>query len=647
MLPVKSNSMSTLVMLVTLGLSSPVLLTKIQLANAQNQTSPAPTTIKIDNLTRMAPINQVLKSRYESQFPDTTIQIQSQSPDSTLESLQNKEADLAAISRLLTPEEKAQGLVQTPITREKIAIVIGKDNPLAQELTIDQVVKIFQGKITDWSELGGKPGSIRVIHRPLANNLQSTLQTYDLFKQATFEAGKNTVQLDKDGVETLVAQLGTDGISYALASQILNVEGIRPVSMYKTLPDDPRYPFSQPFTYVYQGTPNTATQAFLDFVASEEGEQAIAEAKTQPPLPSDPNSGNPNSSTTPKANTSSQGNSTDGTSSSTSQPTSSTVANNPTEPGTSTPGEAQDGNNGFGWLPIGLLALVVGGVAAGILAALSKKRQQPQAPPRPAPNYAEKIGSTRLQTTTTQLQESPASPAEDPTPEGTENPPFSEEENPLSSSNIAWEATTLGVSATGLAANLPHPTPAPIEDESQISERVDITSKELEAQTRIQNPKTELQDTPPSLRESETQWQDPSGIPIQDPGQTWIQEEEFPQDFDSGTTQLQDPNTTQLQDLNATQLQDPSTTQLQDPRQTWIQEEEFPQDFDSGTTQLQDPNTTQLQDLNATQLQDPSTTQLQDPRQTWIQEEEFPQDFDSGTTQLQDSDTQLQDRDIS
>ncbi|NJM67685.1 MAG: solute-binding protein [Acaryochloris sp. RU_4_1] len=599
MLPVKSTSMSTFAMLVTLGLSSPVFLTKVQLANAQTQSSPAPKTLKIDNLTRMAPINQVLKSGYEGQSPDITIQIRSQSPDSTLESLQNKEADLAAISRLLTPEEKAQGMIQTPITREKIAIVVGKDNPLAQELTIDQVVKIFQGEITDWSELGGKPGSIRVIHRPLANNLQSTLQTYDLFKQATFNASENTIQLDKDNVEALVAELGTDGISYALASQILNAEGIRPVSMYKTLPDDPRYPFSQPFTYVHQGTPNAATQAFLDFAASEEGEQAIAQAKTQPPLASDQDSGNPTSSTDPKP--------TDDPSISTPLPNSSTATSNPTEPGTNTQGETQNGNNGLGWLPIGLLSLVLGGGAVGILAALSKKRQQPQAPPRPAPNYAEKIGSTRLQTTTTQLQESPASPVVAPIPEGTESPPFPEEESPLSSSDIALGATTLGVTATGLAANLPHPTSTPIEDESQISERVDITSKELEAQTRIQNPKTELQDTLPSLREPETQWQDPGAIPIPDPGQTWIQEEPFPQDVDSGTTQLQDPHTTQLQD--------------------------------SGTTQLQDPSTTQLQD--------PSITQLQDPRQTWIQEEEFPQDFDPGTTSIQESDTQLQDRDIS
>lgn len=157
MQPKRPTSMSTFAMLVTLGVSSPFILAEFQFAPVQAQTSPAPTTIRIDNLTRMAPINQALKKQYETQFSDTTIEIKPQQADSNLQPLQNKQADLAAISRLLTDEEKAQGLVQVPVTREKIAIVVGKDNAFAAGLTIDQVVKIFRGEITDWSQLGANP----------------------------------------------------------------------------------------------------------------------------------------------------------------------------------------------------------------------------------------------------------------------------------------------------------------------------------------------------------------------------------------------------------------------------------------------------------------------------------------------------------
>ena len=42
-------------------------------------------------------------------------------------------ADLAAISRSLTPEEKAQGLAVVAIAREHSALVIGIENPYTRE----------------------------------------------------------------------------------------------------------------------------------------------------------------------------------------------------------------------------------------------------------------------------------------------------------------------------------------------------------------------------------------------------------------------------------------------------------------------------------------------------------------------------------
>lgn len=505
---------------------------------------------------------------------------------------------------------------------------------------------------------GGKPGPIRVIHRPIANNLQGTLQTYELFRQATFEAGGNTVQLDQDSLTALAAELGSDGISYALASQMLDAKGVRPVSMYNTLPDDPRYPFSQPFTYVYQGKPSPSTQTFLDYVASDQGQQAIAEAKTQPDLFSniDANS----SSSTPSGDPTADNN----PSETTENPSSATSNSNTSDPDSSADpsDQTQEGSNGLGWLPIGLMVLVLGGVVGGILKTMLSKRQ-PKTPPRPAPNYAEKIRPTTIQGSSTQLQKSPESSS-------SPSPPIAAENSSLSPENMVLGATA-GAAAAGVAETLASPDTS--EAEPQSSEWVDITSKELQAQTRIQNPKTELQDTPPSARNPKTQ--------LQDAAATQLQSFETVDDSDSevadaGTTQLQDPSPTQVQDPSATKLQDPSQTQLQDPKQTWAQDEAFPQSSDASATklqdpsatqlqdpsptqlqdssptqlqdpsptQLQDPSPTQLQDSSPTQLQDSSPTQLQDPKETWSQDEAFPEDMDDSQTQLQDpSQTQLQD----
>ncbi|MBW4579792.1 MAG: DUF4912 domain-containing protein [Tildeniella nuda ZEHNDER 1965/U140] len=79
--------------------------------------------------------------------------------------------------------------------------------------------------------------------------------------------------------------------------------------MHKTLPDDPRYPFSQPLAYVYKGTPSPAVLAFLGVAtapaskgiieaARETGTKAAADAS---PIPSSPSPISPSPETSPTA----------------------------------------------------------------------------------------------------------------------------------------------------------------------------------------------------------------------------------------------------------------------------------------------------------------------------------------------------------
>ncbi|MGR3273552.1 substrate-binding domain-containing protein [Acaryochloris marina NIES-2412] len=670
MRPKRSTSISKLAMVVTLGVSSAILVSESDWQRVQAQD--AATTIRINNLTRMAPINQTLKQGYETQTPGATVEIKRQQADAPLQ-VEGQQADLAAISRLLTEEEKGQGLVQVPVTREKIAIVVGQDNPFAKGLTIDQVVKIFRGEITNWSQLGGPSAPIRVIHRPIASNLQSTLQTYELFRAANFEAGGQIVQLDQDNVAALMDELGKDGISYALASQIGEAEAIRPISMYDTLPDDPRYPFSQPFTYVYEGTPTASTKTFLDFVASAPGQAAIVEAKTQSAIDdtsangsstndsaqdgkTDTNAGsvdNAQSDNAQSANTSSA--SSDGSSASNPDGTgSSTVAS------TDTAGEAQDTSGGLGWLPIALVTLVLGGLVGGVLKTLLAK-SKPKPAPRPAPNYAEKIRPTRIQAPETELQELPSSSPSVPVGEAGSSP--------LSPENVV-----LGAAAASAVNEMATPSETKLqgsETELQVSEmepqvpdeRVDITSRDLQAKTRIQTPKTELQDTPPSQRGPKTQIQDPTATQLQvpdsedlaasaalnlDSSPTQLYDPTTTQLQDPSNTQLQEPHPTQLQDSSPTQLQDLSATQLQEPNPTQLQDPSSTQLQDSSPTQLQDPSATQLQDPHPTQLQDSSPTQLQEPQQAWMEDVDNPFGIDSPPTQLQDPrQTWIQDEELS
>ncbi|MEO0014248.1 MAG: hypothetical protein RLZZ535_2637, partial [Cyanobacteriota bacterium] len=167
MLHKRHNSVATLAILLSLvGVSEPAkafLLAQSDTAPnafAVPDKLPQDTTVKIAASSSINGISTSLKESFTTKYPQAKVNIKTQDSVSALKSLSEGQADLAAIGRVLTAAEKAQGFISVPISREKIAIIVSKNNPFNGNLTIDQFAKIFRGEITDWAEIGGTPGKI-------------------------------------------------------------------------------------------------------------------------------------------------------------------------------------------------------------------------------------------------------------------------------------------------------------------------------------------------------------------------------------------------------------------------------------------------------------------------------------------------------
>jgi len=240
------------------------------------------TRVRIDGDRSMTAINQQLKAQYQEQFPGTQVEIDAQGTDVALQKLLKDEIDLAAIGRPLTAAEKAKGLIEIPLSQERIAVIVGRNNPFKENLTVDQFVKIVRGDITDWAEVGGEPGAIRFIDRPTSSDTRLALSRYGLFPEGGFTTGANTVQLDKDDTAAVIQALGRDGIGYGIASQLVNQSNARIVKlvvMHEALPDDPLYPYAQPRGYAYKKSPDGAARSFLGLATTGAGLAAIDAAK--------------------------------------------------------------------------------------------------------------------------------------------------------------------------------------------------------------------------------------------------------------------------------------------------------------------------------------------------------------------------------
>ncbi|MBD2036231.1 DUF4912 domain-containing protein [Leptolyngbya sp. FACHB-321] len=242
--------------------------------------APSGTTVTVNGSSSMATINQALKKVYEEKYVGSSVTLAEEGSDAALKALQEGKVDLAAIGRPLTEEEKEQGLVATPIARQKIALIVSPGNPFTGDITFDKFAKIFRGEIKNWSELGGSPGVIRFIDRPVLSDTRQAFRSYPVFQKAPFKAGAKTQKTAQDSTDEVVQALGTDGIGYAMANQVFDRKDVRIIPMHGTFPADLRYPFSQPLAYVYKGTPSPAVVSFLAVATAPENLSVIETALT-------------------------------------------------------------------------------------------------------------------------------------------------------------------------------------------------------------------------------------------------------------------------------------------------------------------------------------------------------------------------------
>lgn len=287
--PIYKSSPAPLGMLLAIAIAPQSLLAQTSASETfpLPSTVPSGTNVQIAGSNAMEKVNAGLKQRFEKKFPGTEVKVAYSNVDAALQELIDGKVDLVAIGRPLTAEEKAKGLSQLAFARHKMAIFVSANNPYpparqAQtSLSNEQFAKIFRGEITNWSEVGGKSGEIKVIDRPDSSESRQALGRYkNVFPEDSLKVGSNGVQLTSDRTEDVIKELGNNGISYAPAGEVVDNPGVRVLWLYNTPPTNPKYPFSLPLSYVYKGaTPPDKVKAFLGYALAPENQDIITDAR--------------------------------------------------------------------------------------------------------------------------------------------------------------------------------------------------------------------------------------------------------------------------------------------------------------------------------------------------------------------------------
>jgi phosphate transport system substrate-binding protein len=243
---------------------------------------PAGTTVSIDGSTSMVLINEALKAGFVGAFPGSVVSTAAVGTDNGIQALLGGSISLAAISRPLTAEEQGRGLAAVPVARDRIALVVGIDNPFRRGLSRSQVVRIFRGEVTNWTTLGGADRPIRVLNRPSVSGTHQAFSTIVLGGQP-FGSTPTITTLARDATTPMLRLLGSDGIGYATYGQVADQKTVRVVPVDGTTPEAELYPFQRPLFYAYRQPADPAVKAFLGFALSPAGKAEIEAGLKGPP----------------------------------------------------------------------------------------------------------------------------------------------------------------------------------------------------------------------------------------------------------------------------------------------------------------------------------------------------------------------------
>lgn len=166
--------------------------------------------------------------------------------------------------------EQAKELVDHQVCVVGFATVVNK-NVKVDNLTKQQLIDIFTGKITNWKEVGGDDMKIVIINRPKSSGTRATFKKYALDGKEEAE-GKALTEDSSGTVKKTIAD--TEGaISYLALSYVdesikmLKYEGVEAKVENITSGKYPIWSYEHMYT---KGEPKGLTKAFLDYMMSEE-----------------------------------------------------------------------------------------------------------------------------------------------------------------------------------------------------------------------------------------------------------------------------------------------------------------------------------------------------------------------------------------
>ncbi|MCE5281193.1 MAG: PstS family phosphate ABC transporter substrate-binding protein [Deltaproteobacteria bacterium] len=236
--------------------------------------------VVIKGSTTVLPIAQATLEAFMKANPGTKISLSGGGSGDGIKALIDGATDIATSSRQIKPAEvelaKTKGVnpVETRVAIDAIVPIVHPGNPV-NDLSLDQLSQIYQGKITNWKEVGGRDLQIVAISR------DSSSGTFEAWGELILKGAKVTPRAQLQASNGAIVQavsknryaLGYIGLGYLDKSvKALSVNGIRASEKTASMK---AYPVSRALYLFTNGEPKGETARYIRFVLSPAGQALV------------------------------------------------------------------------------------------------------------------------------------------------------------------------------------------------------------------------------------------------------------------------------------------------------------------------------------------------------------------------------------